>query len=333
VSPRVFLDVATIHVKAGDGGNGCVAFRREKYVPRGGPSGGDGGDGGSVILQASRDYNTLFHFKKYPHHKAKRGQHGMGSQCRGRNGDDVTLFVPRGTVVTDAETGELLGDLVEEGQKLVVARGGKGGRGNMNFATPVHQAPRHAEEGQPGEIRSLHLELKLMAQAGLVGLPNAGKSTLLSSISSARPKIADYPFTTLQPQLGVVAFEDGFSFIVAEIPGIIEGAREGKGLGLQFLRHTERVSLLCHLVDISDGSQPLKDLETLDRELSAYHEDIHEIPRIVVGTKLDASTDQSNYLMASQYARDHDWPFLALSAVSRSGIKEFLSFLREKIQQ
>ena len=267
----MFVDEAKIRVKAGDGGNGCMAFRREKFVPRGGPSGGDGGRGGDVIMESSERHNTLVHFRFNPEYKAERGRHGEGSNCTGREGEDVVLKVPVGTIVYDEMTGEVVHDFSGPDERVVIAHGGRGGRGNARFATSVHQAPREHEQGFPGEERALRLELKLLADVGLVGFPNAGKSTLISRISAARPKIADYPFTTLQPNLGVVVVgeaPDEFSFVVADIPGLIEGASEGAGLGTQFLRHIERTRLLAHLVDVSDASgrpDPAEDYEVITK--------------------------------------------------------------------
>src|SRR5215831_9142308 len=265
----MFIDEAKIRVKAGDGGNGCMAFRREKFVPRGGPSGGDGGRGGDVIMESSQRHNTLIHFRYNPEHKAQRGEHGMGSNCTGLDGKSIVLQVPVGTSLFDSETGELVHDFSEPDERIVVAKGGRGGRGNQHFATSTHQAPREHEMGRPGEERNYRLELKLLADIGLVGYPNAGKSTLISRISAAKPKIADYPFTTLEPNLGVVAVgdaKDQISFVVADIPGLIEGAHTGAGLGTQFLRHIERTRLLVHLVDVSDSSgrdDVTKDVEVI----------------------------------------------------------------------
>src|SRR5579862_6192025 len=278
-----FVDEAKIYVKAGGGGNGCVAFRREKYVPRGGPSGGDGGAGGSIILEANPHDNTLLRYRYNREFRADRGRHGEGSQCSGHAGDDMILKVPVGTVVLDEDTGERLADLTVPGQKLTVAHGGKGGRGNQHFAKPWHQAPRESEEGQPGEERHLKLELKLLADVGLVGFPNAGKSTLISRISAAHPKIADYPFTTLEPHLGVVTVGKGpgeRSFVVADIPGLIEGAHLGHGLGVQFLKHIERTRLLAHLVDVSEstGRDPVNDFEVVLGELGGFPEEMLKKP-------------------------------------------------------
>src|SRR3974390_1420688 len=284
----MFVDEAKIRVKAGDGGNGCVAFRREKFVPRGGPSGGDGGKGGDVIMEASERHNTLVHFRFNPEYRAQRGRHGEGSNRTGREGAEVLLKVPVGTIVYDDETGEKVFDFSQADQRIVIARGGRGGRGNARFATSVHQAPREHEDGRPGEERTYRLELKLLADVGLVGYPNVGKSTLISRISAARPKIADYPFTTLEPNLGVVAVgeePEQISFVVADIPGLIEGAHEGTGLGTQFLRHVERTRLLVHLVDVSDGSgrdDPAKDAEVIMNELASFGAHLEEKPMILV---------------------------------------------------
>lgn len=284
-----FVDQVRIRVTAGDGGNGCVSFRRERYVPKGGPDGGDGGKGGDVILQADGQLSTLLDLSYPQQFRARKGSHGKGKNQTGRDGENLIIRVPVGTLVRDDETGELLQDLLFDGQQFVVASGGRGGRGNARFATSTHRAPRHAERGQKGEERWLRLDLKLLADVGLIGFPNAGKSTLLSKISSARPKIGDYPFTTLAPNLGVVEGEEGQAFIVADIPGLIEGASRGAGLGLTFLRHVERTRLLVHLLDISgDFSQdPLKDFHTLNRELQAYHPSLSEKAQIVALNKID----------------------------------------------
>ncbi len=288
----LFIDEVIISVKAGDGGNGILAFRREKFVPRGGPSGGDGGRGGDVVMVATPHHNTLLHFRFNPEHKAQRGRHGEGSDKTGHNGHSVELSTPVGTVVYDAETGELLHDFTTAGDTFIVAKGGRGGRGNARFATSTHQTPTEHEDGKPGEERRLRLELKLLADVGLVGFPNAGKSTLISRISAAKPKIADYPFTTLVPNLGVVSTDDERTFVVADIPGLIEGAHEGHGLGIQFLRHVERTRLLAHLVDVSDtGRDPVHDFEVILAELASFSDDLAKKPMIVVATKMDAAQD------------------------------------------
>jgi GTPase len=292
----MFIDEAKIRVKAGDGGNGCVAFRREKFVPRGGPSGGDGGRGGDVIMESSQAHNTLVHFRFNPEHNAQRGRHGEGSNCSGQAGYDVVLKVPVGTSVYDFESGELVHDFSQPNERVIVAHGGRGGRGNQHFATSTHQAPREHEPGRPGEERHLRLELKLLADVGIVGYPNVGKSTLISRISAAKPKIADYPFTTLEPNLGVVSIGElsdpkHYSFVVADIPGLIEGAHEGAGLGMQFLRHIERTRMLVHVVDVSESSgrpDPVKDFEVIMDELASFGADLEKKPMIVVASKIDA---------------------------------------------
>jgi GTP-binding protein len=328
----MFVDEAKILVKAGDGGNGCVAFRREKYVPRGGPSGGDGGHGGSVYLEANPNDNTLLRYRYNREFKADRGRHGEGSNCTGVSGADMILKVPVGTLVFDEENEELLADLKRPGQKVLVAHGGKGGRGNQHFAKPWHQAPREKEEGQPGEERHLRLELKLLADVGLVGFPNAGKSTLISVISAARPKIANYPFTTLEPNLGVVnadggtgghGTELGRTFVVADVPGLIEGASEGAGLGTRFLRHVERTRLLVHLIDTSDMAEmdPVKAYEIIEGELAAFRETLTEKPMIVVATKLDATTDKTKVEKLRKFCAKNDLEFHAISAATGEGVK------------
>jgi GTPase len=292
----MFIDEAKIRVKAGDGGNGCVAFRREKFVPRGGPSGGDGGHGGDVVMESSERHNTLIHFRYNPEHKGDRGRHGEGSNKTGREGEDVVLKVPVGTILYDAETGERVHDFSRPDERIVIARGGRGGRGNARFATSTHQAPREVEAGRPGEERNYRLELKLLADVGLVGYPNVGKSTLISRISAARPKIADYPFTTLEPNLGVVSIgnpgdPDAYSFVVADIPGLIEGAHTGAGLGMQFLRHIERTRMLVHVIDVSEASgrpDPVQDFEVIVGELSSFGAGLEGKPMIVVANKIDA---------------------------------------------
>jgi len=292
----MFIDEARIRVKAGDGGNGCVAFRREKFVPRGGPSGGDGGRGGDVYMESSERHNTLVHFRFNPEYKAERGRHGEGSNKSGREGDDIVLKVPVGTILYDDASGERLHDFSRADERIVIARGGRGGRGNARFATSTHQAPREHELGRGGEERLFRLELKLLADVGLVGYPNVGKSTLISRISAARPKIADYPFTTLEPNLGVVLLgergdPDATSFVVADIPGLIEGAHSGAGLGTQFLRHIERTRILVHLIDVSDASgrpDPVDDFEVIVRELQSFGAGLEEKPMIVVASKIDA---------------------------------------------
>lgn len=323
----MFIDEAKIRVKAGDGGNGCMAFRREKFVPRGGPSGGDGGRGGDVVMESSERHNTLVHFRFNPEYKAERGRHGEGSNRTGREGEPVILKVPVGTILYDVETGERVHDFSHVDERVVIAKGGRGGRGNQHFATPTHQAPREHELGRPGEERSYRLELKLLADVGLVGFPNAGKSTLISRISAARPKIADYPFTTLEPNLGVVTVgepPDDDSYVVADIPGLIEGASAGHGLGTQFLKHIERTRLLLHLVDVSDGSgrpDPVEDFKVILGELTSWGTGLEEKPMIVVASKIDVANSEKLAKLKRMSTR-RKLPFLAISAVSGQGIEK-----------
>ncbi|MEO2066266.1 MAG: GTPase ObgE [Desulfurobacteriaceae bacterium] len=328
-----FIDRAKIYVQGGHGGNGCVAFRREKFVPKGGPSGGDGGKGGDVILVADRNVHTLLDFKYKRHYRAERGRHGEGNKRSGKSGKDLEIKVPVGTVVKDAETGEILGDLTQHGQKLIVARGGRGGRGNAAFATPTRRAPDFAEPGEPGEERWIELELKLLADVGLVGFPNAGKSTFLSRISKAKPEIADYPFTTLRPILGVTKVGDS-SFVVADIPGLIEGAHKGKGLGHEFLKHVERTKLLLHLIDLTNPEMaPEEAFEKINRELELYSPKLKEKPQIVVGTKIDALTDRSKLERLRKYFEEKGYPFFAVSAVTGEGMQELLNFVASKLKE
>jgi len=327
-----FIDEAIIRVKAGGGGNGCLAFRREKYVPRGGPSGGDGGRGGDVTLVAREGYNTLLHLRFNPEHTAQRGRHGEGSNRSGRAGESIEVPVPVGTVVYDDDTGELLHDFTHDGDTFVAAHGGRGGRGNQHFATPTHQAPTEHEPGQPGEEKRLRLELKLLADVGLVGFPNAGKSTLISRISAARPKIADYPFTTLEPNLGVVSIDDR-TFVVADIPGLIEGAHEGHGLGIQFLRHVERTRLLAHLVDVSEGSgrDPVQDFEIILKELASFSEEMAHKRMIVVATKIDVAQDPERVEALRRVAADRGLPFYQISSVTGSGLDVLIRAMAEVV--
>ncbi len=329
----MFVDYLSIQVRAGDGGNGCVSFRREAFVPRGGPNGGDGGDGGSVILRADAQLHTLLDLRYKRHYAAQRGAHGRGKDQSGKHGRDLIIRVPVGTLVRDVEEDEILADLTATGQEVVVARGGRGGRGNRHFATPTRQAPTFAEPGTPGEERALTLELKLLADVGFVGLPNAGKSTLLAAISAARPKIASYPFTTLEPVLGVVTWAEGRSFVAADIPGLIEGAHEGKGLGFQFLRHVERTAFLLHLVDVSEaaGHHPAEDLESVRRELAHTHPDLVAKPFVVVATKLDAATGDERVLEA--YCRERGWPYYAISAVTREGVSALVRAVGRRVAE
>jgi len=329
-----FIDEAIISVKAGDGGNGCMAFRREKYVPRGGPSGGDGGRGGDVVMMASEHHNTLLHFRFNPEHEAQRGRHGEGSNRSGREGESIELPVPVGTVVYDAGTGEMVHDFTTKGERFLVARGGRGGRGNQHFATPTHQAPTEHEPGRPGEQRRLRLELKLLADVGLVGFPNAGKSTLISRISAAKPKIADYPFTTLEPNLGVVLVGDR-TFVVADIPGLIEGAHQGAGLGIQFLRHVERTRLLVHLVDVSDftGRDPAQDFDVILRELESFSPAMAGKPMFVVASKIDACQDRERLEAVRRVAEERGLPFFAISAVTGEGLDGLMYAMAERIAE
>jgi len=328
----MFIDQATIRVKAGDGGHGCVAFRREKFVPKGGPSGGDGGTGGSVWIVASRRLNTLYHLQFQREWKAGRGQHGMGSNCSGHDGDDVTIELPVGSVVRDKLTEEVIADLTHDGQRVLVAKGGRGGWGNQHFATATRQAPRFAQDGNPGEERELFVELKLIADVGLVGLPNAGKSTLISVISAAKPKIADYPFTTLVPNLGVVSADDMQTFVVADIPGLIEGAHEGHGLGDQFLRHVERCSVLVHLVDLSSNETPEEDAVVIARELELYSQTLAQKPRIVVGSKIDSIVPGNSEKLRA-YAEQNGFDYHEISAVVGDGVKDLVRKLARFVRE
>ena len=329
-----FLDRAKILVKGGDGGNGVTAFRREKFVPRGGPSGGDGGRGGSVSLEATNQLNTLLQFRFNPEFRAGRGLHGEGDKRHGRDGEDRNIKIPVGTVVTDADTGEFFHDFSIPGERLVVARGGRGGRGNAQFATSTNRAPRYHEDGEQGETRSLQLELKLIADVGLVGFPNVGKSTLISRISAARPKIADYPFTTLEPHLGVVAYGDEGSFVVADIPGLIEGAHQGTGLGLEFLRHVERTKLLAHVIDVSSTSRdPVDDFLTISRELELYSGDLTRKPQIVVASKMDAAEDVQIVERLSAFCEQRGLEMFEISAVTGAGIDHFVLKVGATVEQ
>jgi GTPase len=334
----MFVDEVDIHVAAGGGGRGCLAFRREKFVPRGGPSGGDGGHGGSVFIVASPHTNTLINFRFHPEFTARRGDHGEGSNRTGHTGADLELAVPIGTLVSE-KTGDprepyrLLADLTEEGQRVLVAHGGRGGMGNARFATSTNRAPRKVQPGEPGEIKDLRLELKLLADVGLVGFPNAGKSTLISRISAARPKIADYPFTTLTPNLGVVQLSGDRSFAVADVPGLIEGAHRGQGLGHRFLRHLERTKVLVHLVDVSSASSrdPVEDLDTLRRELELFQPSLAAKPQIVAANKMDAVDDQSRVTALARRAAALDLPFFRISAVTGVGLPTLLEVMWQHV--
>ena len=326
----MFVDEVDIHIKAGDGGGGSLSFRREKFVPKGGPDGGNGGEGGSVFMVADPHRNTLVHFRFNPDYKAQRGGNGAGALRTGRGGRDLDIPVPVGTLVyrKDSETGELnpIADLTVLGQRVLLAKGGRGGLGNAHFATSTNRAPRKVQPGEPGEVFDLHLKLKLLADVGLVGYPNAGKSTLISVISAAKPKIADYPFTTLTPNLGVVALSDDRSFVVADVPGLIEGAHEGHGLGHQFLRHIERTKVLVHLVDVSgaSGRDPVEDFDTIRRELDLYNADLLKKPQLVAANKIDAVDEPKRVTALEKRAKKLKLPFFKISAVTGEGVKELV---------
>ena len=333
----MFVDEVDIHVEAGHGGRGCLAFRREKRVPRGGPSGGDGGHGGSVFVVASAHVNTLINYRFHPEFAAERGEHGQGSNRTGQTGADLELAVPIGTLVYEkggeGEPSRLLADLAEEGQRVLVARGGRGGLGNAHFATSTNRAPRKVQPGEPGEIKDLRLELKLLADVGLVGFPNAGKSTLIARISAARPKIADYPFTTLTPNLGVVRLSDDRSFVVADVPGLIEGAHRGLGLGHQFLRHLERTKVLVHLVDVSgaSGRDPAHDLDTVRRELELFQPALAAKPQIVAANKIDALDDAARVAALEKRAADLKLPFFRISGATGTGVGELVETMWHRL--
>ncbi|MBE0448510.1 MAG: GTPase ObgE [Actinobacteria bacterium] len=320
-----FIDEAKIFLKGGDGGNGVVSFFRAKYIPKGGPDGGDGGRGGSVILEVDEGLRTLMDFRYQRHFKAKRGQHGQGGNKHGANGDDITLKVPLGTLVKDEE-GDIIADLTIPRERVVIARGGMGGRGNARFATPTRRSPSFAEKGEPGEERWIILELKLLADVGLVGFPNAGKSTLISRISAARPKIAGYPFTTITPNLGVVSLPDGRSFVVADIPGLIEGAHAGKGLGYDFLKHIERTTIIVHILDLAglEGRDPIEDFETINRELKFYNPELAARPQVVAGNKIDIPEAQHNLPKVEEYTTRRNIPFYPISAAVGNGVDKLL---------
>jgi GTP-binding protein len=331
----VFIDRTKIRLQGGHGGNGVTAFRREKFVPRGGPSGGDGGRGGDVWIVADASLNTLLHLRYNPLHIAGRGLHGEGSNRSGKDGEDAIVRVPLGTQVFDPRTNELLFDFAEDGQRWLAARGGRGGFGNAHFATSTNRAPRYHQEGSPGEEFELQLELKLLADVGLVGFPNAGKSTFISTVSAARPKIADYPFTTLEPHLGVVDARDFRTFVIADIPGLIEGAHEGHGLGDRFLRHVERTKMLLHLVDVSSasGRDPANDYEVINRELAAYNPELALRPQIVVATKIDALDEPERLEHLRARAREDEKPFYAISSVTGAGVRELINEIARELEK
>jgi GTP-binding protein len=331
----MFIDRVKIRIQGGRGGNGVTAFRREKFVPRGGPSGGDGGRGGNVWIVADSSLNTLLHLRYNPEHIAERGRHGEGSNCSGREGEDRIVRVPVGTQIFDSTSGELLQDLAADGARWLAAKGGRGGFGNAHFATSTNRAPRYHQVGSEGEEMELQLELKLLADVGLVGFPNAGKSTLISTISAAKPKIADYPFTTLEPHLGVVDLGDFRTFVVADIPGLIEGAHEGAGLGDRFLRHIERTKILLHLVDVSaaSGREPVADYLTVNRELRAYNPELAKRPQIVVATKIDALDEPERLESLRHQAAADGLPFYEISSVTNKGTKELVAAIAARLDQ
>ena len=335
----MFYDHTKIYVKAGNGGNGSIHFRREKFTPYGGPDGGDGGRGGSIYMEANSNLNTLIDYRYHQHFKAESGVAGARQKMHGAKGEDIVLKVPRGTIIRDADTHELIADLVEEGQKVMVARGGRGGLGNVHFATATHQAPREAQNGEPGEERELLLELRLIADVGLVGYPNAGKSTLLSVVSAAQPKIADYPFTTLTPNLGVVAVGqpgsgDEFSFVLADIPGLIEGAAQGIGLGHEFLRHVQRTRLLIHMLDgASFERDPWQDFEAINRELREYDEHLATRPQIIALNKFDLPEAQERWPALQAKAEAAGYPAFAISAVTHQGVDELMQYTAHRLQE
>jgi len=316
-----FVDEAIIKVHAGDGGNGCISFRREKFIPFGGPDGGDGGSGGSVWLVADEGLNTLIDFRHQRSFKAERGQNGMGSQMYGKGGEDTFIRVPVGTVVTNVDTDETIGDLTQHGQRLLVAQGGKGGLGNIHFKSSVNRAPRKSTPGTPGDVRELKLELKLLADVGLLGFPNAGKSTFIRAVSAATPRVADYPFTTLHPNLGVVSLGTDQSFVIADIPGLIEGAADGAGLGIQFLRHVSRTRLLLHVVDIApiDGADPVEQVHAIEQELEKFDPELLDRPRWLVMNKADVLPEDERQAVAEDVVRRLEWkgPWFLVSAIAR----------------
>jgi GTPase len=330
----MFVDQTKIYVKGGDGGNGMVAFRREKYVPMGGPAGGDGGKGANVVFEVNEGLRTLMDFRYQRHWKAPRGEHGMSKNQHGKNAKDMIVKVPPGTVVMDAETKEVIADLVENGQRAVIAKGGRGGRGNSRFATPSNPAPELAENGEPGQERDVILELKLLADVGLVGFPSVGKSTLLSVVSSAKPKIAEYHFTTIVPNLGMVETEDNRSFVMADLPGLIEGASEGVGLGHQFLRHIERTRVIVHVIDMAamEGRDPYEDYLTINKELEEYNLRLTERPQIIVANKMDMPEAEEN-LKKFKERLEEDFPIFPISALSRKGLRELLYAIADKIEE
>lgn len=331
----MFTDYTKIIVKSGDGGNGAATFRREKYVASGGPDGGDGGNGGNVYFQVDKDKNTLIDFRYNKKFKAKNGENGSGSHCNGKYGEDLYIKVPIGTVVKDAETGKVVADLSEPNQKELILKGGRGGRGNSHFATSTRQAPRFSEDGEKGEEKELILELKLLADVGLLGFPNVGKSTFLSIVTDAKPKIANYHFTTIVPNLGVVKTKDGNGFVIADIPGIIEGASEGVGLGTQFLRHVERTRLLLHFVDVSgeEGRNPVEDFYTINKELKKYSEKLSQRKQIIVATKIDAIQDNENLEKVEELAKKENLELYKISSVTNTGVQELIDYVAKTLKE
>ncbi len=330
-----FIDEVRIKVKAGDGGRGCVSFRREKYVPRGGPNGGDGGGGGDVVMAADSQLTTLLDLRYQKQYRAGRGEHGRGKDQHGKRGEERVVAVPVGTVIRDAETGEMLADLKGAGERVVVAAGGKGGKGNAHFVSSTNRSPRHAQSGLPGEEKELEVELRLIADVGIIGLPNAGKSTLIACTSAARPKIAAYPFTTLVPNLGVVSAEEGKSFVVADIPGLIEGAHRGEGLGHKFLRHVSRTSLLIHLLDASRVREedPLGDWIAVNRELELFDPELARKPQIVVANKIDLPEGRAAAAILKKLLISSSHPFCAISAVTGEGVRELKRLVGSQLEK
>jgi len=330
-----FVDEVKIHVKAGDGGRGCVSFRREKFVPMGGPDGGDGGDGGDVWFRVDNELGTLLDFRYKVHYKAENGGHGMGKKMHGKGGEDLIIRVPPGTLIHDAETGELLTDLTEPDQQILLLKGGMGGRGNARFVSSTNRAPRHAQPGTPGEERSLRLELKLLADVGLVGMPNAGKSTLISAVSAARPKIADYPFTTLVPNLGVVRYAGYKTFVMADIPGLIKGASEGHGLGTRFLKHVERTDLFLHLVDLSElqPGDPLENFATINRELLRHKPELLEKTQMVVLSKMDITEVRARAQEVLPWFSARGYRVFPISAATGEGVKELVAAIGQELER
>lgn len=330
-----FIDEATIYINSGKGGNGCISFRREKFVPRGGPNGGDGGKGGDIIFVTNENLSSLLDFRYKNKYKAKNGEHGKGKDQHGKNAPNLIIPVPIGTLITNLDTGEVLGDLTYNKQQIVAAKGGTGGRGNARFTSSTNQAPRHAEPGQEGRELNLLLELKLLADVGIIGFPNAGKSTLISKISAARPKIADYPFTTLVPNLGVVSYDDGKTFVVADIPGIIEGAHEGTGLGIQFLKHVERTKILLHLLDLSPmtNRDTIEDYNTMNKELKAFSKELSKKPQIIALNKVDITEAKQTAVKIEKYFKDKKSEIHKISAITGDGVNELIYKIADELEK